>query len=104
MVGEENLPQLEYVGGSRGGERGGGRGGVRGARDCDVDWQAAGLGRGACQCCQCHALKNTSLGSARLIVISGWGDTARSLRTDYHDHGGDHHDHADHDHDDDFIE
>ena len=46
MVGEENLPQLEYVGGSRGGERGGGRGGdCRGARDCDVDWQAAGLGR-----------------------------------------------------------
>ena len=40
----------------------------------------------------CHHLTNTSLGSARLIVISGWGDTARSLRTGHHhqddDHGG----------------
>ena len=46
----------------------------------------------------CHHLTNTSLGSARLIVISGCGDTARSLRTvdHLHDH---HHDHV-HDVDD----
>ena len=37
----------------------------------------------------CHHLKDTSLGSARLIVISGCGDTARSLRTADHDHDHD---------------
>ena len=41
--------------------------------------------------------KNTSLGSARLIVISGWGDTARSLRTGHHHQDDDHDVHDGHD-------